>query len=191
MKYVSIDLETTGLDPIRNQILEFGAVIEDTENPLPYDELPTFQVYIDNGDLIQGNAYALQMNAAILKRIATKEEGFRYIKPYQLGEEFAKFLTSNWFTKKNGKVKLNVAGKNFGAFDLQFLNNCDLFTDDITISHRIIDPAMLYMDWETHDSLPNLTQCKALAGIAGEVTHNAVEDAIDVIKVLRPFYTKK
>lgn len=189
MIYVSIDLETTGLDPINNQILEFGAVIEDTNNILPIHELPSFQVYIDNGNLIHGNPFALQMNATILKRIATFEDGYVYTEPKYLGELFHKFLKDNGFPLElNSKIKINVAGKNFGAFDLNFLNNCENFNNYISISHRIIDPAMLYVNWKEDKSLPNLTECKARANLNGEVTHNAVEDAIDVINTLRLFY---
>lgn len=32
MKYVSIDIETSGLDPEINNVLSIGAVIEDTAN---------------------------------------------------------------------------------------------------------------------------------------------------------------
>jgi len=188
---VSIDLETTGLDPVKNQILEFGAVIEDTNNIKPIEELPKFQVYIDNGDLIHGNPYALQMNANILKRIATFEEGYVYTEPKYLGELFHSFLKQNGFKLDElSKIKINVAGKNFGAFDLQFLNNCENFNNFIDIRHRIIDPAMLYVNWKTDESLPNLKECKDRANVDGEVTHNAIDDAIDVIKTLRPFYTK-
>lgn len=189
MKYISIDLETTGVDPEENQILEFGAVIEDTNNPLPLDELPQFQVYIDNGDLIHGNMFALQMNHKILKRIATKEEGYTYIEPEDLGEMFYGFLQDNGFEAKNEKITINVAGKNFGSFDLQFLNNCPYFNDDIHIRQRIIDPANFYINWETDTKLPTLEECKEKAGCGGELTHNAVDDAMDVIKTLRPFYT--
>ena len=190
MKYISIDLETTGLDPKNNQILEFGAVIEDTNNLLPLDELPTFQIYVDNGNEIVGNPFALQMNHAILKRIATYEEGYTYTDPEHLGFHFASFLRGNGFLPEdNGKIKIQVAGKNFGAFDLQFLNNCEAFNDIVQISHRIIDPAMFYTRWHEDESIPNLTICKERAGVDGEVTHNAVEDATDVIEVLRPFYT--
>ena len=31
MKYVCIDIETTGLDPVNNQVLQFAAVISDTD----------------------------------------------------------------------------------------------------------------------------------------------------------------
>jgi hypothetical protein len=41
MKYVSIDIETGGLDA-RYSLLEFAAVVEDTADQLPLEELPTF-----------------------------------------------------------------------------------------------------------------------------------------------------
>lgn len=190
MKYLSIDLETTGLDPENNQILEFGAVIEDTNNRLSLDELPTFHTFIDNGDLIQGNAYALQMNSEILKKIATKEDGYNYVEPRNLGWMFHRWLMEQGFktSEKNSIIKITVAGKNFGAFDLQFLNNCENFNAYVKIDHRIIDPGTLCVDWVKDEHVPGLNECKARHGIDGEVTHNAVEDAIDVIKVLRKFY---
>ena len=42
MIYVSIDIETTGVDPKIHDIVEFGAVIDDLANPQPLDKLPRF-----------------------------------------------------------------------------------------------------------------------------------------------------
>jgi hypothetical protein len=53
---------------------------------------------------------------------------------------------------------------------------------------RVIDPAILMVDWKNDESLPNLKVCKERADIEGIVTHNALEDAWDVIEVLRKFY---
>lgn len=192
MIFLSIDLETTGLDPVNNQIIEFGAVLEDTNNKLPIAELPKFQVYIDNGDLISGHPFALQMNHVILKRIATKEEGYTYIKPRLLGPAFQEFLKAHLDLPESSDpfktIHINVAGKNFGSFDLQFLNNCELFNDFVKIRQRIIDPGVLCVDWENDESLPALGKCKSRYGLSDVVTHNAVDDAIDVIEVLRNFY---
>jgi DNA polymerase III epsilon subunit-like protein len=72
MKYVSIDLETTGLNPHLHQILEFGAVIDDLSKPLNIDKLPRLHFYIDNGN-ITGDPYALTLNAGIIKTINEKK----------------------------------------------------------------------------------------------------------------------
>ena len=47
---------------------------------------------------------------------------------------------------------------------------------------------ILFVDWNNDTSLPNLTTCKERAGIEGVVTHDALEDAWDVVQVLRKFY---
>jgi hypothetical protein len=46
----------------------------------------------------------------------------------------------------------------------------------------------LYVDWKADSDVPNLDKCKERAGIKGAVTHNALEDAWDVIEVLRKKY---
>ena len=75
MKYVSIDLETTGLNPETCQIIEFGAVIDDTANPKPLNELPTFHLYIDHMEhnTIRGEPFALSMHSEIFRRIAERD----------------------------------------------------------------------------------------------------------------------
>ena len=85
-------------------------------------------------------------------------------------------------------ITLNVAGKNFGTFDKLFLQELPWWQKLIRTRQRVLDPAILMVDWKNDKSLPNLTQCKERAGVNGIVTHNALEDAWDVIEVLRKFY---
>jgi hypothetical protein len=54
--------------------------------------------------------------------------------------------------------------------------------------NRILDPAILFVDWQEDRALPGLDDCKKRAGVSGKVTHNALEDAIDVVAVLRTKY---
>ena len=37
MQYISIDIETTGTDPLVHDIIEFAAVIDRTESETPFD----------------------------------------------------------------------------------------------------------------------------------------------------------
>jgi len=46
MKYVSIDIEATGLDHTYCQMIEFGAVLDDLRHQRPLDELPQFHCYV-------------------------------------------------------------------------------------------------------------------------------------------------
>ena len=66
MKYLSIDIETTGLDPLKDQLLSFGAIIEDTENPLPFDEIPKFHAAIKR-NRIEGDLFAINMNKELIE----------------------------------------------------------------------------------------------------------------------------
>ena len=50
MPYVSIDIETTGLDPETCQILEIGAVFDNWT--LPIRDLPTFHCYVVHKQIV-------------------------------------------------------------------------------------------------------------------------------------------
>jgi oligoribonuclease (3'-5' exoribonuclease) len=74
MKYVSIDIETSGLNPDMNNILSIGAIIEDTEKKLPYEELPKFNAIILQHN-IQGSPRAITMNKQIIGMMGDYLEG--------------------------------------------------------------------------------------------------------------------
>ena len=85
-------------------------------------------------------------------------------------------------------IIINVAGKNFGTFDKLFLEQLPWWQKLIRVRSRILDPSILFCDWNEDDSLPSLIRCKERANIEGIVTHNALEDAWDVIELLRKHY---
>jgi len=201
MKFVSIDLETTGLDWENNQIIEFGAVLEDTNNILPMDELPTYHAYITHpGGNLFGNVFALNLNAGIIEKLKNKrdyEDTYNYIKIDELADDFLFWLHSQGFELKTKYEKterefkyttINVAGKNFNGFDRNFLDRVDGFSNKIRMRTRVIDPATIMVNWKDDDTLPSLDECKQRAGIEGIVTHLAVDDAKDVVEVLRKSY---
>ena len=68
MKYLSIDVETTGIDPEFNQILSIGIIIEDSTNPLPYEQVPKFHCAIKY-DEVYGSLFALNMNKELISSI--------------------------------------------------------------------------------------------------------------------------
>ncbi len=208
MRYVSIDIETTGLDRQNDQVLEVGAVIEDTDKQLDFNEIPKFKAII-NHDRLSGSPYALSLNARILeilKNVPNFKQGdnpdewgvekTKYKKehnillPEDLGLAFFTFLISNGYTQEpsNGDVRIITAGKNFSSFDKPFLENIPRFTDYIKMGHRYIDPANLYIDFEKDNEVPSLNECMKRAGIDDEVTHNALLDAWDVVRVMRKIY---
>lgn len=182
MVYVSCDIETLGLD-VSCSIIEFGAVIDDLNNQLPLEQLPKFHTYIIQ-DQYMGEPFAMGMHTEILKRISKKEEGYNYCYPSKLGLFFKKFLLENNFQEKEGKITINIAGKNFMSFDSKFLEKHTDMDKHIRFRSRVLDPAILYYQ-KDDTSLPSLQICLDRAGIKSEVKHTAVEDCLDVIKLIR------
>jgi hypothetical protein len=89
---------------------------------------------------------------------------------------------------KTKPVTINVAGKNFASFDKHFIERLPRWKQLIRIRQRIIDPAVIFTDWKNDDALPSLDKCKERAKVQREVTHDALEDAWDVIELLRTQY---
>lgn len=181
--YVSIDIETTGLDPEVCQILEIGAVFEDWETPI--DKLSTFDCYVKNTPVV-GEPFALSMpnNVKILRAIATGETDVPIMLPEQAVHSLRIWLSEVGY--QEGK-KFTPAGKNFGSFDLQFLKKLPGWGTHIKMKHWVIDPGMLY--WQPGDlTVPDTATCLKRAGHEKVVSHEAVEDARDVIMLVRGAY---
>ena len=222
MKYLSIDIETSGLDHDKNNVLSIAAIIEDTEKKLPWDEVPKFHAAIIRHE-ITGSPRAINMNAKLIEHIGrwmepkdeldrfnvSNESGLQFLQEDDVVAELYRFLFANGYgyelgpgdvvnTINNieypaigGKTKpitINVAGKNFGTFDKKFLEKLPWWQKLIRVRQRILDPAILFVDWKEDESLPGLLACKERAGIHGLVTHNALEDAWDVVELLRKHY---
>jgi oligoribonuclease len=224
MKYLSIDIETSGLDHEKNDILSVAAIIEDTEKVLPWEEIPKFHVAILRHE-ITGSPRAITMNSKLIEYISrwmepeneldsmniSNESGLTFCREEDLAKEFYWFLEENGlghgldnsggYSEFKGGLKqgsamnnatkpitINVAGKNFATFDKKFLEKLPWWQKLIRIRQRVLDPAILFVDWKEDESLPSLDKCKNRAGIHGLVTHNALEDAWDVIELLRKRY---
>ncbi len=221
MIYVSIDIETSGLNPDMNNVLSIGAIIEDTDKKLPFDECPKFNAIVLQNN-IQGSPRAITMNKEIISLMGEYLEGKDEVRQqliqssgYQFFEEEEVIKEFYWWLERNGyfqsnnsggyvtledgylkpiinngtkPITLNVAGKNFGTFDKLFLQELPWWQKLIRTRQRVLDPAILCVDWKEDTSLPSLTQCKERTNVEGIVTHNALEDAWDVIQVLRKFY---
>ena len=191
--YVSIDTETTGLDPETCQVIEIGAVIDDWTTP--FSLLPKFRCYVDHGTFV-GQPYALSMHASIFRAIAKgptldeqhgkggwmKGDGVPVYRPEIVTGVFINWLHCNGLHLRDEKII--VAGKNYGSFDQQFLKRLPRF-HHVRIKHRYIDPGNLYYNPSIDDGPPDMKECMVRAGIEGEVSHTAVEDAMTVVKLIR------
>ncbi|WP_400192549.1 exonuclease domain-containing protein [Hymenobacter sp. B81] len=190
MRYVSLDLEMTGNNPERHQIIELAAVVEDTKRLLPLDELPTFRRAVRHAEYV-GTAGALALNARLLRELADSEADQPDICTAQelLPQLRAWLLAQGFRPDKHDRITVTLAGKNLGSFDLLFLRQLPGWGGLVRAEPALLDPAAFYLNWRKDTRLPTMSICKARAKFADQtVAHQAVADALDVIRLLRPFY---
>lgn len=214
MRYVSIDIETTSLAEDA-QILEIGAIVEDSNIPYKFKDIPKFECIIDHGKII-GEAVALNINARIIEILsqyhqikdpqekAAFKSRHKIYREIEASEALHKFVWEHYVN--NGKeyvspfkkrlkneiptppIRVICAGKNFGTFDRPKLMRLNGMNACLRFNHRILDPAILFVNWEDDEKPPTLQECKQRAGIQGTVSHKAIEDAWDVVEILRKKY---
>ena len=225
MVYVSIDIETTGLGE-NTQTLSIGLVVEDTNNLIPFDELPKLEIAIIH-ERLEGEIFALNMNRDLISDILSykiaktalerKEIEVKTGREYLTEENVAKrifhFLYDNkaldggpdlfepnrmvevvngktypMLTSKMKPYYFNGAGKNFANFDNKFLERLPRWKQVLRARGRTIDPSILFVDWKNDEAIPGLSLCKERAHLDPHVTHNAIDDAMDIVKLLRTQY---
>lgn len=188
-KTIIVDVETTGLNVWRHQILEFAAVLEDWTTPI--DMLPTFHAYVKHDEII-GDPFALRMNRTLIDYIYYDETCVSQ-RPEEVAGLFAEWLYNQGFRPqdKDHLIHINLGGKNVARFDLPFIEN-DLrgWSSLIKPAHRILDPGSLYFNPRTDAKLPDLKTCLEKAGMPKEVEHRAFADCYDTIRVARKFYAR-
>ncbi|OON70724.1 exonuclease domain-containing protein [Hymenobacter sp. CRA2] len=190
MRYVSLDLEMTGNQPERHQIIELAAVVEDTKHPRPLAELPTFRRAVRHSEYI-GTAGALALNAGLLQELADAPADQPDVcTAAELLPQLREWLLAQGFKPdKKGCVTVTMAGKNIASFDLLFLRQLPGWGALVRAEPAMLDPAAFYLNWRKDSRLPTMVICKARAKFEDQtVAHQAVADALDVIRLLRPFY---
>lgn len=183
-RYVSIDIETTALEPERGVMIEFAAVIDDCQKPL--ESLPRFRRLIRPlHGIIRGTPYALAMNAQILYEIDEEMKDpciERSCIAGELPQLFRNWLDSQGF----GYLQPSIAGKNFGSFDARFLRAESLFFEYVRPVHRYLDPGQMYWNPALDGmKLPDTATCMKRAGLDPSVKHRALEDALTVCEMVR------
>lgn len=186
MKFLSMDIETTGLDESYCQILEIGAVLGDLTTT-PVDDLPFFnrRLYFDK---VIGEPYALNLNYKLVGDMANRVSMpgfFEYIHPDSVWSHLTAWLESNG-VQLYEKNKITVAGKNFASFDRRFLVKLPRWNAS-SFHHRTIDPGNLFWLPESDTVLPDTKECISRAGLDwdSKLLHSAVADARLVVELVR------
>lgn len=191
MRAVSIDIETLGLEPW-SPVIQIGAAIFDI-NSEPGKMVDTLQFYVWDNDFDSVEPYAAAMNSEILYAIASVRAGdFHNAHPsiyrdgdypglYVQRDNAIKYLNDFIGSKVEGKPVL--CGKNFAKFDRPMLLNLG---DLVPHHHRFPDPGNLFWRPEVDGAvLPDSKTCMERAGLAGEVAHTALEDAVMAAKMIQ------
>jgi len=178
--YVSLDLETTGLDVQASLPLQIAMVFDDGINPV--NRLPIFNILIDNSNEQYNGKLehvALRMNMWIFDELIKKEKSeYKILKPEDARLEVRNFL-AKIFAEQKGE-KLILAGKNVQGFDIQILKNQNYLPNEL-LKHRVIDIGSLYLP--DFGFVPNTEQLGEKLNM--KITHNALEDAFFVVKAIR------
>lgn len=194
MKFVAIDIETTGLDPKLDQILQFGAVIADTEKGI-LDRFQCNFVY----ERIRGNPYAISNMSVnhelimamdgILKTDMSELSKHNDMNPRNIILDTTRLDTyqsqfEGWYNRfltENDIIKTpSYAGKNIAMFDLPFIWGAGI---KLKARHRLLDPAILYYQ-EGDETLPDHQTLLQRVGVEKKVAHSAVEDAEDIANLI-------
>lgn len=189
MRIIFIDLETTGLDPLKNQIVEVGMV--PVENGVVLNK-QVDHFYIDHPNLTY-NVDALRKFGT---RLDDRKRGAAVLLP---GEAESRIRSSiKLFTP--GRVegsrqvldKPHLGGKNVGSFDLQFLKVLVPDIESLT-KHRAIDLGNLFHRPDD-TGIPDLAECLRRgkcwlrAGFNTKVTHTALDDAMVCAELYAGWY---
>lgn len=162
--FLSLDLETAGLETRFHSILSVGLVLFDHETK--YER----ELLIDNEEII-GQAKALVMNVGLLERIADAPEG-TLIPTTRIIEQIRDFIHAY------GGAKITVVGKNVASFDLAFLKR----HGTLPMEHGVFDIGSMCYEATDH-KVPNTAEC--FERIKGQYPdakltipdHNALNDA--------------
>jgi hypothetical protein len=180
--YLSVDIETTGLDKQKSNILQLAAVWDDGG---PLEQLKTFDVLIDNGPITYGEPYALALNAWIFEILGGMKPcppEHKVLPIQKAREQFLEFVYSILGENKF----IYVAGKNAARFDLPILENNHFST--VFFSHVVIDPGLMY--FEQFGFPPGMNKINSYLG-AKQVSHKALEDCFDVVRAVRSKFKSK
>jgi oligoribonuclease (3'-5' exoribonuclease) len=169
--YLSIDIETTGLDTQKVHVLQLAAIYDNGKAP---EELPTFNKVIKWPVITHAEEYAMNLNKKLLERAFKKQN---IVSIEQARAEFVAWLGE---IQPNGRF--TAAGKNVQGFDMPILKNPVNQFSLRRFLHRALDPGSMYA--EDFDHVPDLTEINRLTG-RDAVSHNALDDAWDVVYAIR------
>lgn len=182
MKYVSIDIETLGLN-IDAPIIEVACVFVDNGKIVAQN-----QTYVTHYQYDNCEPFAMSMHPEALRRIAEQTPGFDYCPIDMLAAEIRKWCLDAGFDPKD---KINFAGKNAASFDLPMLDHQTEgeFNRLVNPYHRVLDPGPMFARRGANRT-PNLETILTENELDGQVTHTAMDDARAAVTAIEHFFSQ-
>lgn len=169
-----LDLETTGLDKEKCQILQLALIkVDDLDKPNEeYERLNLYMVH-EHLSYVEPKAAGMVAKTIESMKEASPDD---IIQVSAAKHRWGDFLSKHYTQGE----KFTFAGKNLSTFDLEILKNQQfpLFS----ISHRVLDVGSLY--YADFGYIPSLGEINKLIG-KSEVSHNALLDCYDVINAVK------
>lgn len=184
MRYLSIDLEATGLDS-DDLIIEFAAVPFDTKRREILEDL-SFHRYLNCPSFTelkpQLSQWVIDHNKDLIDKAHAEGLSTEVFK-----EEFANYLDSQALRSYLGKDSYVIFGKSLNAIDLPFLYR-DLGAEFMNhyFLHRVLDVSSAGHLLSDLPFFPSGLQSgsKLMKYYKmGNVAHNALDDAVNTIKL--------
>lgn len=191
MRYVAVDVETTGLGK-RCGLLELAMVAEDTTKTLPIEDLPFFRALFWPADAVW-EPFAVRIHRKnglldeILAGVTQEAAAWCEAEAWLRGEAKGPQKTVEYRNPPETLIgppnfKVTAAGKNFAGFDRRFLGPIVKCFD-----YRALDPGSAFADF-SKDRLPGLADLLPQDRADHQASHRALDDARDVVRVLRRAY---
>lgn len=221
MKYLSLDIETTGLDREKSDILEVGFVMDDTSKPLEQANRgrilimhPTFRT-----DLFCAN-----MHRELIEEMALLEKPFK--EAMRSNDPSIRVLSDDYCLSEAGCTpsfvichdrpstylclphclgstlnkllklgpapeKLTVAGKNASGFDIPFLLSGDYGMSGFIRFDHRVLDVGSMFVEEEDEYIPGLRRCLERIGRQPSALHTALGDCMDVCYLVRKFFDRQ
>lgn len=175
------DLETTGLEPDRNDIVQLGAIMETGDN-----EVHEFNEFCQPFNFDTVSIDALRVNGR------TMEELRSFQTPQEMFKKFIAFLRP--FISKNPRERITLIGQNIIAFDNPFLKRFfvkNRYPDGFNrlFNYQFVDTLSLNYVMRRKGFMPenqsiSLEKVGAFYGIETAKAHDALEDVRRTRKML-------
>lgn len=182
MKYISIDIKTTGANPETCQIIEFSAVLDDLSKKWNIKDMPKvcFCIYHNS---IHGELDYLISNKNILEKIKNTKSKDR-ITIEMLPKLFIDWAYANGFSFNE---KITLAGNGLGSDAFLFLRKIKSWNFEL-FNKKILDPSVFWLNPETDKEIPNLDLCLNRIKVKDNISSDTLENACSIVFATRTWY---